>query len=232
MTTLKRFAGRLGSKFLDLLANLLAFVGVVGIIVWLCGTFWGVSVIMFATGSMRPAIPEGAAVLSVNTPAKDLQIGDVITVPLNYGDLPVSHRIVLIEAVDNDPDARMVTLKGDANPVEDSEVHLVKNVPRVAFIVPGGAYLLQFLGDPRMLIAIGLIALGLIIRAFFGHRLERANVVAQPVLTDPTSLVSNPLDPTSLVSNRMVLDPVASFFGHDSTPGSIEWGDDISSTEP
>ncbi|MFM6973962.1 MAG: S26 family signal peptidase [Agromyces sp.] len=151
---------------LNALTNLLSTIGIIGIVVWIAGQLLGVSVVLFSTGSMGPAIPAGAATVSVLTPASELHVGDVVTVPRGAGELPVSHRIVSIDSVDNQPAARALTLKGDANLAEDVHQSVVTQVPKVLFVVPGGAYALSFISDPRIMIAIGIILVFLVVRAF------------------------------------------------------------------
>ncbi|HLP23643.1 MAG TPA: hypothetical protein VK139_06345 [Microbacteriaceae bacterium] len=159
---------------MDTLTRVLTFLGFVGIAVWLSGMLFGTSIILFATGSMSPAIPEGAAVLSIRTPAADLRSGDVVTVPQGEGELPVSHRIVETYVVEGQPDARELVLKGDANQSEDIERYVVTSAPRVIFAIPGGAYVLKLLSDFRIQLCIGIVLVALVVRAFGGQRIRAA----------------------------------------------------------
>lgn len=157
---------RFWNWMLDTVSTVLCWIGVIGIAVWMSGIVFGTSVILFATGSMSPAIPQGSAVLSVATKAVDLHVGDVVTVDRGPDQLPISHRITHIEKVPGQPDARSITIRGDANNFEDSDPYVVTSVPRVVLIAPYAAYVLEVLADPRMTIAIGITVVLLILRAF------------------------------------------------------------------
>ena len=164
----------LANLLLDFIARVLTVIGLIGIATLVSGLLWGTSVIMFATGSMSPAIPTGAAALSIRTAASDIHIGDVVTVPLEHSSMPVSHRVVEVHEVPGQPNSRALTLKGDANREPDQTPCIVASAPRVLFVVPSGGYVLQFLSDIRVTIAIGFILLVLLVRAFGGERIRRA----------------------------------------------------------
>jgi signal peptidase len=96
------------------------------------------------SGSMEPTLPVGSVIVAVPARGEELKTGDVITVanPQHAGAL-VTHRIVAIE---NGPQGRSFTTKGDANSAVDSWV-----VPgsgsgwRYSFAIPYLGYVLSAL---------------------------------------------------------------------------------------
>jgi signal peptidase len=93
---------------------------------------------------MEPTLPVGSVIVAVPARGEELKTGDVITVanPQHAGAL-VTHRIVTIE---NGPQGRSFTTKGDANSAVDSWV-----VPgsgsgwRYSFAIPHIGYVLSAL---------------------------------------------------------------------------------------
>jgi signal peptidase I len=84
-----------------------------------------------ATGSMVPTLPVHTIV--VDTPTKDIKMGDVITFQQAGMSEPVTHRLIQINK-----DGSLIT-KGDANPTADNpDVPLQKSdvVGKVLFQVP------------------------------------------------------------------------------------------------
>lgn len=77
----------------------------------------GYSVMKVLTGSMEPSIHVDDVILIKQTDVSELQVGDVITFYSDdpqIKDMPNSHRIIRIN------DDGTFTVKGDANPVEDT----------------------------------------------------------------------------------------------------------------
>lgn len=187
---ISRFALRLGNGVLDWLARILSVLGVAGVTLWVTGMLWGTSVVLFSTGSMSPAIPQGSATISVMTPARLIRPGDVVTVPQGDGDPPITHRVVDASIADGTPGAISLTLKGDANPSQDPMPYVVTKVPKVLFVIPGGGTFLQFMSDPRMMAAVGIILVGLMVRAFGWERLQnvfRSQTVVEPLADTASS---------------------------------------------
>lgn len=109
-------------------------------------------VIVFRTGSMSPTIPTGAAALVRTTPADEVEVGDVVTVPAPVGDLPVTHRVIHIETLDDG--TTRLRLRGDANDSEDPFPYDVTEVRRVVASAPGVGYALVRMGEPKALAAV------------------------------------------------------------------------------
>ena len=85
------------------------------------------------TGSMRPALPPGAIIVSRYVPATSLRPGDVATF-VEPGGASVTHRVVSVRGAGS---ALLVTTKGDANAVGETwRVPRSKRVARELFRVP------------------------------------------------------------------------------------------------
>ncbi|MBN9212201.1 MAG: hypothetical protein BGO45_14945 [Microbacterium sp. 71-36] len=116
------------------------FVGCLGIltVAWLAASaVWGLGIIVFVTGSMSPTLPTGAAAITRTVDAVDLAVGDVVTVRRPGNGAQVTHRIIDIAPVAGDPQARSLTLRGDANDSADLRPYVVTSAPRVLVGAPG-----------------------------------------------------------------------------------------------
>lgn len=129
----------------DLLLWAAAGLGVV-CLAWLgYAHFTGAQIIVFRTGSMSPALPQGAAAVAVPTQAEELEVGDVVTVEPLPGARPVTHRIVSIAPVAGRDQTRELVLKGDANSDVDITPYQVEWAPRVVGGVAHGGSTLEYL---------------------------------------------------------------------------------------
>lgn len=72
------------------------------------------------TGSMAPAIPAGAAVVTVPRATAELQAGDVIVFHPPGWDVPVVHRVVRLDRSGSPGRPVRVVTRGDANNAVDS----------------------------------------------------------------------------------------------------------------
>lgn len=114
-------------------------VGCLGIltVAWLVASFiWGLGIIVFVTGSMSPSLPTGAAAVTQTVDAADLVIGDIVTVRRPGNGVQVTHRIIDIAPVAGDPQARSLTLRGDANDAADLQPYVVQSASRVLMGAP------------------------------------------------------------------------------------------------
>ena len=91
------------------------------------------------SGSMEPTIPTGSIIYSKQTDPALLEPGDIIVFKDEaHGTTPITHRVVT-----NDPSARTITTKGDANENEDINPvtydsvvgKVAAHVPRIGFTV-------------------------------------------------------------------------------------------------
>lgn len=161
MSTLRHLARRTARATGDALLWAGAVAGSLCAVLALFGAVAGFGVVLFRTGSMSPAIPAGSAALVRTVTADQVEVGDVVTVD-RPGLLPITHRVVAVEvAGTGDPDARALTLRGDANTADDPTPYTVTSVRRVVASVPGVAQTIAAAGDPRVLgpVAVGVSAL-------------------------------------------------------------------------
>lgn len=156
-----RFGHRLGETAL----NLAALGGVIALALIGLAFFFNITLIMFKTGSMSPTIPAGSLSVVREIPASDISVGDVVTVD-RADDLPITHRVTSVSDVQADG-TRSITLKGDANQLEDPAPYTVSTVRTVMVSVPGLARVVVWFSNPLVLGSITLGATALVIWAFW-----------------------------------------------------------------
>lgn len=164
-------------KVADLLLWTLGALGLLSLATALAAHVWGFSIILFSTGSMAPTIPAGSAALVRLLPASGLAVGDVTTIE-RPGQLPITHRITSIEPLAGSPSARVVTMRGDANAVDDPEPYVVTEARLVVASMPGVAPFFAGLRDPRLMLVLTVLAGGLVSWAFWPRHGRRATAVA------------------------------------------------------
>lgn len=108
-----------------------AVVGACCVLAALAGIVVGVHPLIFRSGSMSPTIPAGSLAIAHQTPAGDLRVGDVVSVP--YAQTRVTHRIV---TVTHGSGTATLQLQGDANDRPDDRLYQVASADRVWFSVP------------------------------------------------------------------------------------------------
>ncbi|SJN12322.1 Signal peptidase I [Leucobacter sp. 7(1)] len=115
----------------------------------------GATLVVFRTGSMAPAIPQGALAVSFPVAAEEIQVGDVVTVQRPGEDLPVSHRVIEVragsDATVSPPiprNARELVMQGDANAQPDMRPAVVRDARRVVWSAPGAGTALMMLQSP------------------------------------------------------------------------------------
>lgn len=121
---------------------------------------FGLKPLIFASGSMGPAIPTGSLALAVAMPAAAVQPGQVVSVVNDYG-IRVTHRAVSAMSGDG------LILKGDANPTADLQPYAVDSVDRVLFSVPVAGFVVGWFSQPWLFFLGGLLCAYLIYLAFF-----------------------------------------------------------------
>ncbi|NIL90939.1 hypothetical protein RhoFasSB10_03276 [Rhodococcus fascians] len=147
-----------------------ALVGLVCVLFALAAVFFGITPLIFRSGSMSPAIDTGALALSKKTPADDIQIGDIVNVT-NAGGSSITHRVVDIGAVGTD--SVQLFLKGDANADPDVESYIVSDARRVFFSVDKLGYAVAWLSGP-IAVFLGGIAVGVLLMLAWRPRGERS----------------------------------------------------------
>lgn len=141
----------------DVALSVLAGLGVLCIVVTLAGLVLGVRPLVFTSGSMSPNIEAGDLAFAKPVGAADLEIGDVVSVPVE--DSRVTHRITAIE---HDGDRAVLTLQGDANAVEDADTYPVTSADRVFFHVPWAGHVLARLSGTLGAFLGGMLAAALL----------------------------------------------------------------------
>ena len=178
-------------KVTDLLLWTLGALGLVSLVGAIAAHVWGFSVILFSTGSMTPTIPAGSAALVRLVPASDLAVGDVTTIE-RPGQLPITHRITSIQPLAGSPSTRVVTMRGDANPVDDPEPYVITDARLVVASVPGVAQFFVGLRDPRLLGLLAVLAGGLVTWAFWPRTARRATAAAAAAVVVGSTLLAAP----------------------------------------
>ncbi|CUR54686.1 membrane hypothetical protein [metagenome] len=147
--------------------NLGATLGVLCILWTFAAAAFGLTPLVFRSGSMSPAISAGALALAHEVPAGDLRVGDVVSVDGADG-VRVTHRI---EAVTADGDAAVLTLRGDANQAPDASTYRVSSADRVLFDVPGLGYVVAAAASPAGVL-LGVLIVGGLLWLGFGPALN------------------------------------------------------------
>ncbi|MDR6905954.1 signal peptidase [Agromyces sp. 3263] len=178
----------------DALLTLAAIAGAACILLVVAALLFDVGIVLFRTGSMSPTIPAGSAALVREVPVGELHVGDVVTVD-RPGRLPVTHRIVAIDD-GGAGGARRLTLRGDANPVDDPQPYEVPTARIVLASVPGVAPVIGSMGHPAVIGGLTVGATALVVWAFWPRR-RREPPPPPPV--DPREPASTTATTASLV---------------------------------
>ncbi|MFS0713730.1 S26 family signal peptidase [Microbacterium sp. 2P01SA-2] len=164
--------GRL-ARIGDAMLVLAAAAGAICIVLAIAAAVFDVRVTLFSTGSMSPTIPAGAAAVARGIPASEVRVGDVVTVD-RAGKLPITHRVTSVAPAPGGAlDARRITMRGDANAVEDPFPYDVERVRIVVFSIPGVAPLIAAGATPPVMVAVTLAATVLVVAVFWPRRRRR-----------------------------------------------------------
>lgn len=157
----------LRSKFAGHLLNAAALIGALCALLAILAITMNISVVLFRTGSMSPAIPAGSAALVREMPATEIAVGDIVTVERGAGELPVTHRVIEVLGTDAASGQVRFRMQGDANAEPDLDEYAATDVRRVLGSVPGVAPAIAAFGSPLALGTITLAAAGLVFWAFW-----------------------------------------------------------------
>lgn len=115
----------------------------------------GATLVVFRTGSMSPAMPQGSLAFSMPVTAKEIEVGDVITVQRDRASLPVTHRVVEIRDQNTaqtaeilPAEAREIVMQGDANNSVDMLPYVVQDARRAVFAIPQAGAAVMILQSP------------------------------------------------------------------------------------
>ncbi|MCZ4080476.1 signal peptidase I [Rhodococcus sp. H36-A4] len=111
----------------------------------LAAAIFGITPLVFRSGSMSPEIDTGALAFAKSTPATELEVADVVSVTNASGER-VTHRIETIEVVTGN--SATLVLRGDANADVDSEPYVVSEADRILFSVNRLGYVVTWLSGP------------------------------------------------------------------------------------
>lgn len=112
MTALRRTAG--------ILLWVLAVVGVLSGGLWVANRAGWVQPLVVVSGSMSPTIETGDLVVAFGKPADELAVGEIASLHSDVTGKYVTHRVT---AVTTGADGTTVTMRGDANEIEDTELY-------------------------------------------------------------------------------------------------------------
>ncbi|ARC57536.1 Signal peptidase I W [Frondihabitans sp. 762G35] len=124
-----------------------AGVGVLCLLVAAVTMLFGVTPLVFRSGSMSPGIPTGSLALARTVPAGSLAPGDVVSVIRADGER-VTHRLVSKEPVGGGRYA--LVIKGDANSEPDPVPVQASTADRVFWSAPGLGTVLQAASKPQI----------------------------------------------------------------------------------
>lgn len=128
---------------------------------------FGMTPLIFSSGSMSPGIPTGSLALAISTPAADLEPGDIVSVLWSDGER-VTHR--LVSSTPALGDTFRLTTRGDANSIIDPEQVTVAKVDRVVWSTPELGFVITEVTKPQWVFVLGVVVGGLVALAFASAR--------------------------------------------------------------
>lgn len=147
----------------ELLLNLGALAGLVCIVAAAAAMFFGVTPLVFRSGSMEPTISTGALALATPVAAQELAVGDIVSVVEPSG-VRITHRVTALAPAGDGEVA--VTMRGDASGADDPTPYILREADRVFFHVDGLGYPVAWLSNPVAIFLGGMLAGGLCVIAF------------------------------------------------------------------
>jgi signal peptidase I len=139
-----------------------AVLGLVCILATVVGYAFGITPLVFRSGSMSPAIHTGDLAVARTVDAASLETGDIVSV-VNAEGNRVTHRLLEMTA---EGKARRLTLQGDANRAPDAEVYTATRVERVLLDIPKAGYVVDAAAGPAGLFVLGAYVAGMLVLAF------------------------------------------------------------------
>ena len=155
----------LWSRIENTLLDVLAAGGVVCIGLVVVAFAFDISLILFKTGSMSPTIPQGSMSVVQRISADEIEVGDIVTVDRDEGELPVTHRVVAVHP--QRAGEALIEMQGDANPNPDPGPYRVTEVRKVLWSMAGAAPVIVWFSDPWVLGGLTLAAAALVLWAFW-----------------------------------------------------------------
>ena len=126
----------------------------------------GLTPLVLVSGSMSPAIEVGDLAVARAVPARDLAVGDVVSVETSAG-VRVTHRVV---GTTPEGASTALVLQGDANASPDATPYVVTTADRVLFHVPYAGRVIAA-GSSRVgVVVLGVLVGGLLLLGFAPRR--------------------------------------------------------------
>lgn len=157
--------------FVDVLLWIAALGGLASIGLLVASFAFGISLIMFKTGSMSPTIPAGSLAVLRMIPASDIRVGDVMTVD-RVNELPITHRVTSV--LPKEGAFRAITMRGDANESDDPVVYKIDQGRIVLWAWPSLASFVVWMSNPFVLGVLSVAMGGIITWAFWPRSRVRA----------------------------------------------------------
>lgn len=193
---------RASEGLIDFVLWSLGVLGLLSLIAAGVAHFWGLSIVLFSTGSMSPTIPAGSAALVQRIPGSQIVVGDVVTVE-RADALPVTHRVTSVRPAET-PGEYIITMRGDANPAEDANPYQVREVRRVLYSVPEVATSIARLRDPRLIAGMTLVAGVLVTWAFWPRRGSRPTRLVEEE-AESTDEAAGPVEPAAALPGEVAI---------------------------
>lgn len=178
------------SKFRVVALKTLAVIFISGIIATptILHNFYGYGISPILSGSMRPLAQPGDAFITVDRPASELKVGNIVTLHAAKNQELYAHRIV--EISDFNGAIRIIT-KGDANPTAEVDPFIVSpsekvpvTIARVLWIGHVLVYLTSVQGRQAALALIVVANILTLILAMFKKKIEERNFRLEQVYKD------------------------------------------------
>lgn len=160
----------------------LAVVGVLGAGIWLAHAAGWIQPLVVVSGSMSPGIETGDLIFSTPVRADEVSVGQVVTMLSQQTGKYVTHRITSVTQSGGQVD---ITMRGDANRVDDPEVYqraAADTVWKPWFTIPGGGFFVANLARPAVLIPAVVGVLALIVLPMIPMSREREDTENEPVV--------------------------------------------------
>lgn len=188
---------RKSSKTARVVLRTLLLVFVISLVVTptILHNYFGYKISPILSGSMSPFAEPGDAFITIDRPASELKVGDIVTL---YSDTSMNlfaHRIINIRPFNGQ--LRIVT-KGDSNPTEDADPFLVsrdKQIPvtvfRVKEIGKALVYMTSLQGRQAGLALVVIANVLALLLAMFKKKIRERNLRAEQIYKDLFSDVSS-----------------------------------------
>ncbi|MFA3896602.1 signal peptidase I [Rhodococcus qingshengii] len=164
--TKKHAKASMPNRVREVLLSLGALAGLVSIIIFIAGLAFGITPLIFRSGSMSPTIDTGALAFARTVPASEVLVGDIVSVSDSQG-TRITHRVESIDQQGNN--LAVAQLRGDANPIADPDPYVITEADRVFFSINRLGYVAVWLSGPSGLV-LGAIAVGGLLYIAFRRR--------------------------------------------------------------